>query len=307
MTIALISHPDCTLHDMGEGHPEQPARVQVIQSALARYPFQQPVQFYEATPATREQLILAHDTDYVDYLFKIAPREGVVGLDPDTWMNVHTLRAALLAAGAGVMAVDLVMSDQARVAFCNVRPPGHHAEVATAMGFCFFNNIAVAVRHALSTYQLERIAIIDFDVHHGNGTQAIFQNDERVMLCSSFQHPFYPGYQPSMDNQHMLNLPLPPGTGGEAYRRAVEAAWFAKLTKFQPQLVCFSAGFDAHQQDPLAQLNLTVDDYDWITREVMALTRASAKGRAISMLEGGYDLAALATCVPVHVTAMAAI
>jgi acetoin utilization deacetylase AcuC-like enzyme len=306
MTIALISHPDCTLHDMGEGHPEQPARVQVIQSALEHYQFHEPVHFYQSTLATRDQLVLAHDPDYVDYLFKIAPQTGVVALDPDTWMNTHTLRAALLAAGSGVMAVDLVMSNQARVAFCNVRPPGHHAEVATAMGFCFFNNIAVAVRHALSTYQLERIAIIDFDVHHGNGTQAIFQNDERVMLCSSFQHPFYPGYQSAMDNQHILTLPLPAGTDGESYRRAVAAAWFAKLADFQPQLVFFSAGFDAHQHDPLAQLNLTVDDYHWITREVMALTRASAMGKAISMLEGGYDLAALATCVPVHVAAMAA-
>jgi acetoin utilization deacetylase AcuC-like enzyme len=306
MSIALISHPDCALHDMGEGHPEQPARVQVIQAALEQYPFQQPVSFYQSTPVSREQLVLAHDAEYVDYLFKIAPRDGVISLDPDTWMNKYTLRAALLAAGAGVMAVDLVMQGQARVAYCNVRPPGHHAEVATAMGFCFFNNVAVAVKHAMDAYQLQRVAIIDFDVHHGNGTQAIFQNDERVMLCSSFQHPFYPGYQASMSNPHILTVPLPAGTGSDAYRHAVEQAWFAKLTDFQPQLVFFSAGFDAHQNDPLAQLNLTIDDYRWITQQVMALTRASADGKAISMLEGGYDLAALATCVPAHVAAMAA-
>lgn len=300
MTIALISHPDCALHDMGEGHPEQPARVRVIQSALERYPFQHPVSFREASLATREQLIRAHEPDYVDYLFAIAPREGVVALDPDTWMNEHTLRAALLAAGAGIMAVDLVMSNQAKAAFCNVRPPGHHAEPARAMGFCFFNNVAVAVRHALSQHGVARIAIIDFDVHHGNGTQAIFQEDERVMLCSSFQHPFYPGFNPAMSHPHLLTVPLAAGTTGVDYRRAVEAAWFDRLAAFKPQLVFFSAGFDAHQADPLAQLKLTVEDYVWLTEQVMSITQVCA----ISMLEGGYDLNALASCVPAHVAAL---
>ena len=300
MTIALISHPDCALHDMGEGHPEQPARVRVIQSALERYPFQHPVRFYEASLATREQLIRAHEPEYVDYLFAIAPREGVVGLDSDTWMNEHTLRAALLAAGAGIMAVDLVMSNQAKAAFCNVRPHGHHAEPARAMGFCFFNNVAVAVRHALSQHGVARIAIIDFDVHHGNGTQAIFQEDERVMLCSSFQHPFYPGFNPAMSNPHILTVPLPARTAGAEYRLAVEAAWFDRLATFKPQLVFFSAGFDAHQADPLAQLKLTVEDYVWLTEQVMSITQVCA----ISMLEGGYDLNALASCVPAHVAAL---
>jgi len=305
MTIAIISHPHCLLHDLGEGHPEQPARVQVIQDAIKQYPFKEPVKFYEAPLATREQLLRAHANAYVDWLISIAPKEGYIAIDADTIMNPHTLEAALRAAGSVPYAVDLVMQGDAQVAFCNVRPPGHHAEFDKAMGFCFFNNVAVGVIYALKKYQLERIAIIDFDVHHGNGTQNIFQHDKRVMYCSSFQHPFYPGYEDEIDNPHILSLPLPAGTTGKVFREKVEEAeWFEKIAAFRPQLIFFSAGFDAHTKDPLADIHLEETDYVWLTSHIAKIATVHCDGRIISVLEGGYHLEVLAQCVPAHVNAM---
>lgn len=304
MTIAVISHPDCELHEAGEFHPEQPARVQVIQAALSRYPFADPIHFYQAPFATREQIIRVHDETYVDWIFSIAPKQGYLYIDADTVMNPHTLNAALRAAGSVPYAVDLIMQHKAKVAFCNVRPPGHHAEREQAMGFCFFNNVAIGVQHALSQYDLSRIAIIDFDVHHGNGTQHIFQNQDAVMYCSSFQYPFYPGYESEMDNPHILSVPLPAGTQGVEFRERVQAGWFDALDAFQPQMIFFSAGFDAHQLDPLADLNLVCDDYVWLTEQIAAIGKAHAEGRMVSVLEGGYSLEALAECVPAHVNAM---
>lgn len=306
MTLAIISHPDCELHYAGEQHPERPDRVKVIQAALENHPFKTPVQFYLAPLATHEQLLSVHDKEYVDWIISIAPKEGMIGIDADTWMNPHSLQAALRAAGALPFAVDLVMRDKAQAAFCNVRPPGHHAEHEKAMGFCFFNNVAVGVLHAIKEYQLQRIAIIDFDVHHGNGTQNIFQNNKHVMYCSSFEHPFYPGYDEEMDNEHILSVPLKAGTGGEAFREKVAAAWFEKIAAFQPQLIFFSAGFDAHINDPLADLALTQEDYAWLTTHIAKLAKVHCQGRMVSTLEGGYDLNALAQSVPVHVEAMAA-
>ncbi len=302
--LALITHVECVDHEMGPDHPESPARLQVIHQALAATTFAVPVVQLIAPAATHEQLSRAHAPHYVDELFAIAPKQGYLPLDPDTTMNPATLKAALYAAGAVVLAVDTVLTDQARVAFCYVRPPGHHAEVAKAMGFCFFNNVAVGVMHALAHYGLQRVAIIDFDVHHGNGTQAIFQSDARVMYCSSFEHPFYPGYSPAHDNAHLLPVPLPAGTTGAQFRERVAAAWFAKLRAFQPQLIFFSAGFDAHQDDPLADLKLSQDDYVWLTKEIAAIARDCCGGKMISVLEGGYNLDVLAQCVPVHVQAM---
>lgn len=304
--LALITHPDCADHEMGPDHPESPARLQVIHRALAATTFAVPVVELIAPAATHEQLCRAHASHYVDELFAIAPKQGYLPLDPDTTMNPATLKAALYAAGAVVLAVDTVLTDQARVAFCYVRPPGHHAEVAKAMGFCFFNNVAVGVMHALRHYGLARVAIIDFDVHHGNGTQAIFQSDARVMYCSSFEHPFYPGYSPAHDNAHLLPVPLPAGTTGRVFRERVAAAWFAKLRAFQPQLIFFSAGFDAHQDDPLADLKLSQEDYVWLTKEIAAIARDCCDGKMISVLEGGYNLDVLASCVPAHVQAMVA-
>ncbi len=304
MTIAIISHPDCVLHDASSGHPEQPDRVRVIQTALERYPFQAPVAFHEAPLASREQLISVHDQRYVDWIMSISPADGKISLDEDTAMNPFTLQAALRAAGAAVLAVDMVMKKDAQTAFCNVRPPGHHAETGKAMGFCFFNNVAVGVMHALTAYQLERVAIIDFDVHHGNGTQAIFQQDKRVLLCSSFEHPFYPGYDAELDNEHILNVPLAAGTTGEIYRERIEAAWFEKLAAFKPQMIFFSAGFDGHLHDPIGEFKLTEADYVWLTMHAAQIAKSHAQGRMVSMLEGGYNLDVLAQCVPAHVNAM---
>lgn len=304
MTIALISHPDCALHVVGAQHPERPERVKVIQAAFKHYPFSAPVTFYEAPVASREQLISIHDKNYVDWIISIAPEKDFIEIDADTWMNPHTLNAALCAAGSVSLAVDLVMKDEAQVAFCNVRPPGHHAEREKAMGFCFFNNVAIGVAHAMAEYNIKRVAIIDFDVHHGNGTQNIFQDEKHVLYCSSFEHPYYPGYEPEMDNAHILSVPLAAGTSGKVYRDKVKAAWFDKIAAFQPQLIFFSAGFDAHADDPLADLCLLESDFVWLTNQIAKIAKVHCNGRMVSVLEGGYNLNVLAQCVPAHVNAM---
>lgn len=304
MTLAIISHPDCVLHNAGSEHPERPERVQVIESALKNFPFQCPVEFLQAPLVTREQLISAHDSSYVDWIFSIAPKKSFIGIDEDTRMNPYTLNAALRAAGSVPLAVDLVMKGETQVVFCNVRPPGHHAEREKAMGFCFFNNVAVGVMHAIKHHGIERVAIVDFDVHHGNGTQSIFQRDKRVMYCSSFQHPFYPGYEEEMDSKHIICVPLRSGTTGAIFREKVQAAWFDKLAAFMPQIIFFSAGFDAHANDPLANLGLHKDDYIWITTQIANIAKVHSQGRMISVLEGGYNLDVLMECVPAHVNAM---
>lgn len=299
MSIGIISHSDCLLHDMGWGHPEQPDRVRVISEALMQSGLD--LKWYQAPIATREQLVRAHAASYVDAIFRATPSEGSVALDPDTIMTPHTLSAALRAAGSTIFAVDLVMKKEVNAAFCNIRPPGHHAEHKQAMGFCFFNNIAVAVMHALEHHKLKRVAIIDFDVHHGNGTEDIFRHDERVMLCSSFQHPFYPNSGADTHNQHILNLPLPAGTSGKLYREKVKAYWFSAVREFKPELIFFSAGFDAHEHDPLANLNLHTDDYAWITAEIKKIADEVCEGRIVSALEGGYELNVLGECAVAHV------
>ncbi len=304
MSIALISDPSCELHDAGYEHPESPERVKVIQQALKDFPFTTHKEFYTAPLATIEDVKRAHDHRFVDWLISIAPKTGVIMVDADTRMNSHTLSAAMHAAGAVILAVDLVLKNEVQAAFCNVRPPGHHAEYDKAMGFCFFNNIAIGALYALEVYHLQRIAIIDFDVHHGNGTQNIFQRDKRVMYCSSFQHPFYPGYDEELDNSHILGVPLKAGTDGAQFREAVEKKWFAKLLEFKPDLIFFSAGFDAHEQDPLADLRLTKDDYVWLTSKIADIAKICCQGKMISVLEGGYNLTVLADCVPAHVQAM---
>lgn len=304
MTLAIISHPVCVLHDAGDMHPERPDRVKAIEKALNNFPFHVAKQNYLAPRVHRDQLLAVHDPDYVNSIFTLAPTEGGVALDMDTYMNEYTLEAALRAAGSVPYAVDLVMRNEARVAFCNVRPPGHHAERDKAMGFCFFNNVAVGAMHAIRSYNLGRILIVDFDVHHGNGTQHIFQNDPRVMLCSSFEHPFYPGYNPKLDNEHIINVPLDPQTNGEIFREKVAAAWFDRIKAFEPELIFFSAGFDAHAKDLIANVSLQKEDYAWITHRIADFAREFCQGRMISVLEGGYSLNALAECVPAHVNAM---
>lgn len=301
MDIAYISHPDCLLHDMGHSLPEVPARVRVIEEELMRSDLKDHLRRYTSILATREQLLRAHKAEYIDQIYQISPKQGLISLDPDTWMNPHSLQAALYAAGAAVLAVDLVMSKQVKTVFCNVRPPGHHAEHANAMGFCIFNNVAVGATHALEHHKLERVAIIDFDVHHGNGTEDIFKNDKRVLYCSSFEHPFYPFSGADTNSNHILNIPLAAGSDGNTFREKVEKYWLKNILEFNPEMIFFSSGFDAYYKDEMSDLLFNEKDYAWITREIMNIANQKCNGRAVSLLEGGYDLQGLGSCAVSHV------
>ena len=304
MTISLISHPDCALHEMGAHHPECPERLGAIQNQLLANGLDFVLVHHDAPAASREQLCRAHTEEYVDGIFRKSPSEGRSWLDPDTVMNPHSLSAALHAAGAVVLGVDLVMSDQSHAVFCNVRPPGHHAERDRAMGFCIFNNVAVGAAHALATYPLERVAILDFDVHHGNGTEHIFRDRPQVMFCSTFQHPFYPHSGLDADAEHIVNVPLPAGANGQDFRAAVESRWLPRLEVFQPELILVSAGFDAHIEDDMAGLRLVEQDYGWVTTEIRRIADQYARGRIVSTLEGGYALSALGRSVSAHINAL---
>jgi acetoin utilization deacetylase AcuC-like enzyme len=289
---------------MGAHHPEQPSRLSAINDRLIATGLEMSLRACDAPCATRAQLEAAHDPDYVAQIFATAPAEGLVWLDGDTAMMPRTLNAALRAAGAVVHGVDLAMSGEARHVFCAVRPPGHHAERARAMGFCLFNNVAVGAMHALQAHGLERVAIADFDVHHGNGTEDIVAGDPRVLFCSTFQHPFYPYSGEASEADNLVNVPLPAGAGSEAFRTAVEEHWLPRLAAFQPQLILVSAGFDAHQVDDMSAINLVDADYAWVTRRLCEQAEASAQGRLVSTLEGGYELHALGRCVEAHLKAM---
>ncbi len=301
MTIALISHHDCTLHQMGAHHPEDPLRLSFINDRLIASGLMMALHQYDAPEATREQILRAHDADYFDGLMAAVPDEGLKWLDEDTAMNPYTAKAMFRAAGAGVLGVDLVMSGKARQVFCAIRPPGHHAERRRAMGFCFLNNIAIAALHALETYDIERIAIVDFDVHHGNGTENIVAGDERIRFFSTFEHPSYPhsGYGETTSN--VINVPLPAGTDGPAFRDAIKSKWLPVLEDFAPQMILVSAGFDAHQADIISQFNLREFDFTWISRKLAMLARTHCEGRIVSMLEGGYHLHALSRGVETHI------
>ena len=303
MAIAYISHHDCQLHDMGQHHPEQPARLSAINDRLIATGLEMILHQYDAPLATRDALEAVHDSSYIDGIFAASPSEGTAWLDGDTAMNRYSLTAALRAAGAVVLGVDLVMAGKAKHVFCGVRPPGHHAERHRAMGFCLFNNIAVGAYHAINAHGLERVAIVDFDVHHGNGTEDIVSGDERILFCSTFQHPFYPhsGYDSSAAN--VVNTPLPAGSDGKVFREAVETHWLPRLEQFHPQLILVSAGFDAHQADDMANLNLVDTDYAWVTRRLCEQADHSGNGHIVSSLEGGYDLHALARSVEAHLKA----
>lgn len=305
MTTAYITHPVFKQHDMGIGHPECPARLAAIEDQLIEEGLFDLLQHYEPPEASRAQLERVHCKSYIDDLEQLAPGKGMVALDPDTWMNPYTLEAARRAAGATIMAIDLVMRGEVNNAFCAVRPPGHHAEQHSAMGFCFFNNIACAAMHALDQYPLSRIAIIDFDVHHGNGTEDILRNEDRALFCSSFQHPFYPDRPFAQDNPHIICLPLPGGTRGMDFRESVSGMWLPALERFAPELILVSAGFDAHRDDPLADMLLTERDFAWITYEIMELAKRFAEGRVISTLEGGYNLNALGHSAATHIKILA--
>jgi acetoin utilization deacetylase AcuC-like enzyme len=304
MPVAFITHTDCALHDMGSLHPESAARLHAISDQLIASGIDINLRHLDAPMATREQLYRVHDQSYVDGIFANAPQQGQYFLDPDTSMNPHSLNAARRAAGAGILAVELIMQNQIDAAFCSVRPPGHHAERKHAMGFCIFNNIAVAAAHALENYRLERVAIVDFDVHHGNGTENIFQDDERVLYCSSFQHPYYPFTGADTRSSHIVNTPLAPASNGEAFRAAVSEHWRPALLAHQPQLIFISAGFDAHREDDMAGLALVEDDYAWVTTQLRKLADRFCEGHIVSMLEGGYALSALGRSVAAHINAL---
>ena len=305
MTTAFITHPDCLKHNMGAGHPEQPARLTAIEDQLIASGIAEYLQRHEAPLATDEQLARVHPLKYLRAIREAAPETGTVHLDPDTAMNPHSLNAALRAAGAGVLAVDLVFQKKNASAFCAVRPPGHHALRARPMGFCIFNNVAVAARHALHAHGIERVAIVDFDVHHGNGTEEIFEGDPHVLMTSTFQHPFYPYSGTDMPASNMVNVPLPAGAGSKQFREAVTGEWLPALDEFRPELVIFSAGFDAHIEDEMAMLQLRDADYGWVTEQVKSIADRHAQGRIVSMLEGGYALSALGRSVVQHVRVLA--
>ncbi len=306
MSTLLITHPACLEHLTPMGHPERPDRLRAIERILENERFQTLAR-EQAPAASLETIALCHPMDYVEAIRDATPKEGLARLDADTTMSPGSFEAALRAAGGATRAVDEVMDQAANNAFVATRPPGHHAETAVPMGFCLFNNAAIAARHAQAQHGVERVAIVDFDVHHGNGSQQIFWSDPTVMYCSTHQMPLYPGtgaISERGEHNTIVNAPLRPGDGGEEFREAFETAILPRLTDFRPDLVVISAGFDAHMRDPLANLNLLEPDFAWATKKLMDIADASAGGRIVSMLEGGYDLDGLARSVAAHVTAL---
>ncbi len=301
MLPAYISHPDCARHEMGPHHPECPERLGAIHDMLLVKGLLDYMNTYDAPLATEEQLGRAHASNYVHELLDAAPTEGYHKVDPDTDMNPYTVPAALRAAGAAVQATDLVLTGNVPSAFCCVRPPGHHAERAAAMGFCFFNNVAVGIRHALHVHGLQRVALIDFDVHHGNGSEDIFRGDERVLMCSIFEEGLYPFTGENAKGPNMVNVGLPARSGSDKFRDAVRTQWLPALDAFAPQLIYISAGFDAHREDDMGNLGLVDADYAWVTRQLMDVAQRHCQGRVISCLEGGYVLNPLARSVAEHV------
>ena len=306
MTTLLLSHPACLDHLNPMGHPERPDRIRAIERALEQEKFQGLAR-EQAPMASLEMIALAHPMDYVEQVREAAPKEGMVRLDADTTMSPGTFEAVMRAAGGAVQAVDEVMTGKIANAFVATRPPGHHAETATPMGFCLFNNAAIAARHAQKQHGAERVAIVDFDVHHGNGSQDIFWNDATVMYCSTHQMPLYPGTGAVSERGNkntIVNAPLRPGDGGDEFRDAMGTVILPRLDGFAPDLIIISAGFDAHMRDPLANLNFLEPDYTWVTQKLMEVADHRAKGRVVSLLEGGYDLEGLSRSVAAHVTAL---
>ncbi len=304
MPTAFISHPEFYLHEMGAHHPECPDRLTAIDDRLIASGIGVYLEHHKAPAVTNEQLLRVHTEEYIAYIESLAPTHGYRVIDPDTSMNPHTLTAARHAAGAVVMATDMVIEQKVENAFCAVRPPGHHATRRAAMGFCFFNNIAVGVAHALEHHGLQRVAVVDFDVHHGNGTEDIFAADPRVMVCSTFQHPFYPYSDPTTANEHIINLPLKAGTGSEGFRATITEHVAPLLENFKPQMIFISAGFDAHREDDMAYLEFTDQDYAWVTKVLKQLAEKYCEGRIVSTLEGGYALSALGRSVTEHLRAL---
>lgn len=305
MPTGFLKHPLCAAHEMGSWHPECPARLSAIQDQLIASGLAPYLEDIDAPRAPLEAITRAHERDYVERLQERAPTRGYLALDPDTAMNPSTWGAALHAAGAVVEATDRVLTGALANAFCAVRPPGHHARPGAAMGFCLLNNVAIGALHALEVHGLERVAIVDFDVHHGNGTEEIFAGDERVLMASFFQHPFYPYSGTENPAKNMVNVPLPAGTGGEKVRAVCDEIWMPRLEEFAPQMILVSAGFDAHREDDLGQMGLVEGDYAYMTGRLMELAARHCRGRLVSSLEGGYNLSALGRSVVAHVRVLA--
>jgi acetoin utilization deacetylase AcuC-like enzyme len=306
MSTLLITHPACLDHLTPAGHPERPDRLRAIDRALEHERFQTLARV-AAPSASLDTIALCHPMQYVTAIREATPKEGLIGLDADTTMSPGSFEAALRAVGGVVHAVDEVMAGKAKNAFVATRPPGHHAETARPMGFCFFNSAAIAARHAQKNHGIERAAVVDFDVHHGNGSQEIFWSDRTVMYASTHQMPLYPGtgaVSERGEHNTIVNAPLRPGDGGDEFRAALEGVILPRLRDFRPDLIVISAGFDAHMRDPLANLNLLEADFDWATLKLMEIADASAGGRVVSVLEGGYDLEGLANSASAHVTAL---
>ncbi|MBK7473931.1 MAG: histone deacetylase family protein [Betaproteobacteria bacterium] len=296
-----ITHEACGRHEMGEWHPERPARLHAIAEEFVNSGLAGKLHRMPAPLATEAELERVHPHDYVTAIIDASPDEGYVQIDPDTALNPHSVEAALRAAGAVIAATDAVLARTVDNAFCMVRPPGHHAEATRAMGFCIFNSIGVGIAHALEAHGLNRVAVVDFDVHHGNGTEQMFAGDQRVLMVSTFQHPFYPYSGTDQPAANMINVPLRAGANGLAFREEVLHQWLPALTRFRPEMIFISAGFDAHRDDDMAGLNFSEDDYAWVTRELMRVADKHAKGRVVSTLEGGYNLRALALSAAAHV------
>lgn len=301
MRTAYISHRDCQLHDTGEGHPENSRRLFAIEDQFVATGLNDVLRYYDAPDVTPDQLLRVHTPEHLELMARMIPGEGYARLDPDTIVSNGSLEAARRAAGAGILAVDLVMSGEMETAFCSVRPPGHHAESSQAMGFCLFNNVAVAAAHALERYGLKKIAVVDFDVHQGNGTEEIFQHDERVLVCSTFQHPFFPYSAIPQNNEHLVSIPLDATAGSAEFRAAFSEHCLPSLERFQPEFIFVSAGFDGHIADDMSDIGLVDADFRWVAEHIVRLAGLSASGRIVSFLEGGYELRSLARCVETHI------
>ncbi len=310
MTTAIYTHPDCKRHEMGQWHPECPARLQAIEDQLIASRINNLLEHREAPKVDVAEIRRVHTADAVARVQEnstalVDTGSGYYPIDADTMLNEHSWNAALRAAGAAVAATDAVIEGELSNAFCAIRPPGHHARPSEAMGFCLFDNVAIAAKHALDARGLQRVAIVDFDVHHGNGTEEAFLDDPRVLMVSFFQHPFYPYTEIRPDSPHMVNVPVPAYTKGDLVRQLVAERWLPALHAHRPEMIFISAGFDAHREDDIGQMGLIEDDYAWITQQVLAVAKEHAKGRIVSCLEGGYNLSALGRSVVAHVKALA--
>jgi acetoin utilization deacetylase AcuC-like enzyme len=300
LSTAYISHADCHDHDTGKDHPESAGRLSAIDDQFISSGLWDFIRGFDAPEVTQTQLLRAHTAGHLANIEATMPQQGYARLDQDTVVSPGTMKAAKRAAGATVLAVDLLMSGEMNNAFCGVRPPGHHAESDRALGFCIYNNIAVGVTHALQAHGLKKVAIVDFDVHQGNGTENIIADDERVLYCSIFQHPFFPFTPPPENNERCISIPLDATAKSAEFRAAVTDHWCPALEQFQPEMIFISAGFDAHRDDDMSHVSLTDADFKWVTEQMVRMAELSASGRIVSVLEGGYELHSLARCVETH-------